>query len=90
MRPLATVCFGRGAGYLDQEDEMRDMDERFLLADAAYERGQYEEAFSMFLELAKDSHLNGMARVACMYSDGEGTARSLDKSLEWDEGSSSR
>ncbi len=68
----------------DQANETRDMDERFVLADAAYERGQYGEAFAKFLALAEDGDLSGMARVACMYADGEGTERSRDKSLEWD------
>lgn len=31
MRSSATVCFGNGAGYLDRENEMRDMDERFAV-----------------------------------------------------------
>ena len=60
------------------------MDERFALAHEAYERGQYEEAFSQFLQLAEEGDLNGMTRVACMYADGEGTPRSRDKSLAWD------
>lgn len=60
------------------------MDERFVLADAAHDRGQFEEAFATFLVLAEEGDLNGMARVACMYADGEGTARSIEKSLEWD------
>lgn len=60
------------------------MDDQFLLADAAYERGDFEEAFAKFLQLAEDGDLNGMSRVACMYGDGEGTPRSREKSLEWD------
>ena len=60
------------------------MDDQFLLADAAYERGDFEEAFAKFLQLAEDGDLNGMSRVACMYGDGEGTSRSREKSLEWD------
>ena len=60
------------------------VDDQFLLADAAYERGDFEEAFAKFLQLAEDGDLNGMSRVACMYGDGEGTPRSREKSLEWD------
>ena len=60
------------------------MDDQFLLADAAYERGDLEEAFAMFLQLAEGGDLNGMSRVACMYGDGEGTQRSREMSLEWD------
>lgn len=60
------------------------MDDQFLLADAAYERGDFEEAFAMFLQLAEGGDLNGMSRVACMYGDGEGTQRSREMSLEWD------
>lgn len=60
------------------------MDEQFLSADAAYERGDLEEAFAGFLRLAQEGDLNGMSRVACLYADGEGTARSREKSLEWD------
>ena len=60
------------------------VDDQFLLADAAYDRGDFEEAFAKFLHLAEDGDLNGMSRVACMYGDGEGTPRSREKSLEWD------
>jgi len=60
------------------------MDEQFLLADAAYERGDLEQAFASFLQLAEGGDLHGMSRVACMYADGEGTPRSREKSLEWD------
>jgi TPR repeat protein len=60
------------------------VDDQFLLADAAYERGDSEGAFAKFLQLAEDGDLNGMSRVACMYGDGEGTRRSREKSLEWD------
>ena len=63
---------------------MSDLDERFALADAAHERGDFDEAFATFLALAEDGDVNGMARVACMYADGEGIARSIEKSLEWD------
>ncbi len=60
------------------------MQEQFLLADAAYERGDFSEAFARFLELAEGGDLDSMARVACMYADGEGTPQSSDKSLGWD------
>ncbi len=60
------------------------MDDLFLLTDAAYERGEFEQAFANFLHLAEAGDLNGMARVACMYGDGEGTPRSREKSVEWD------
>ena len=59
------------------------MDDQFLLADAAYECGDFEGAFAKFLQLAEDGDLNGMSRVACMYDHGEGTRRSHEKSLEW-------
>lgn len=60
------------------------MNDQFLSADAAYERGDFKEAFDGFLELAEGGDLGGMGRVACMYDDGEGTSRDRDKSLEWD------
>jgi TPR repeat protein len=60
------------------------MDDEFLHADAAYERGDFKEAFDRFLKLAESGDLGGMERVACMYGDGEGTLRNRDKSLEWD------
>lgn len=60
------------------------MNNQFLYADAAYERGDFKEAFDRFLKLAESGDLGGMERVACMYGDGEGTSRDRNKSLEWD------
>jgi len=60
------------------------MNELFMSADTAYERGDFEDAFAKLLKLAEGGDLGGMERVACMYGDGEGTTRSRDKSLEWD------
>jgi TPR repeat protein len=87
VRPAAagggSLLWGR-LNTFNSQSEIRAMDDRFNLADDAYERGEHDGAFSKFLELAEDGDVDAMARVACMYSDGEGTAWSLDKSLEWD------
>lgn len=56
----------------------------FSQADEQYELGNFNEAFELFLKAALKGDLSAMNRVACMYSDGEGTSRDYEKSIEWD------
>ena len=59
-------------------------DDFFKLADAQYELGNLEKAFTLFLDAAELGDSSAMSRLACMYADGEGIARNHTKSLEWD------
>lgn len=56
----------------------------FSQADEQYELGNFNTAFELFLKAAVQGDLSAMSRVACMYSDGEGTTRDYEKSIEWD------
>lgn len=57
---------------------------KFELADAAYEGGDYSRSFELFLELAEDGDLDSMTRLAIMYFDGVGVRKNYRKSMLWD------
>jgi TPR repeat protein len=52
---------------------------------AAYESGDYETAFALFLRSAQGGDVDSMTRVASMYGAGEGANLDFQKSIEWDE-----
>jgi TPR repeat protein len=54
-------------------------------ASAAYDNGNYEIAFALFLKLAQSGDVDAMTRIASMYGAGEGTSLDFEKSIEWDE-----
>lgn len=56
----------------------------FLDAESAYERGDLDQAFKLFLGAAERGDSSAMSRVAVMYDSGEGTDRNIDLSIYWD------
>lgn len=50
---------------------------------AAYDSGQYEDAFKIFHDLAEDDDLAAMRNVALMYRRGQGVPRNPQKALDW-------
>ncbi len=58
--------------------------EIFNQADEAYDCGNFKEAFSLFRKSAENGNYHAMSRLACMYSDGEGTECNVDESIAWD------
>jgi len=57
----------------------------YLEADAAYENGEIEKAFRLFLRAAEEGDYDAMARVANMYSCGEGVTCNYEKAIEWEQ-----
>jgi TPR repeat protein len=56
----------------------------FDQADGAYQGGDLEAAFRLFLKAAEDGDASAMSRLALMYGDGEGVDYDLAKSIYWD------
>jgi uncharacterized protein len=54
-------------------------------ASLAYDDGDYNLAFALFLKSAHAGDVDSMTRIASMYSTAEGVALDFDKSIEWDE-----
>lgn len=52
---------------------------------AAYDDGDYDRAFALFLKQAQEGDVDAMSRIAIMYGAGEGTAVDFEKSIAWDE-----
>jgi TPR repeat protein len=50
---------------------------------AAYDSGQYEDAFKIFHDLAENDDLAAMRNVALMYRRGQGVPRNPQKALDW-------
>jgi len=50
---------------------------------AAYDAGQYEEAFKIFSDLADNDDVAAMRNVALMYRRGQGVARDPEKAIDW-------
>ena len=61
-----------------------DTENLFNEADAEYNKGNLQRAFSLFLEAAKNGDDSAMGRVACMLGDGEGVEYDFEKSVYWD------
>ena len=57
----------------------------FLKGNDLYEAGEYENAFSVFLDGANSGDTSCMTRVASMYTSGEGIeCCDYDKALHWE------
>lgn len=60
------------------------MRKRIEQAQAHYDAGELEPAFSGFLAAAEDGDVHAMCQVASMYSCGEGVRCDHGKALEWE------
>lgn len=58
--------------------------DNFSRAEAAYDAGDFAEAFRLFLEAAESGNSDAMCRVALMYESGIGTEYDAEKSIDWD------
>ena len=56
----------------------------FTQGDEAYEKGNFEMAFSLFMKAAEKGDTSAMNRVASMYTCGEGVICNYDKSIDWE------
>lgn len=56
----------------------------YILADKAFEEGNYSEAFKLFTQCAKNGDTASMGRIATMYTCGEGVECDYDKAIEWE------
>jgi TPR repeat protein len=52
-------------------------------AQAAYDKGEYEEAFKQFLSMAESGNSLAMSSTGVMYDMGQGTKKDYDKAIEW-------
>lgn len=52
-------------------------------AQAAYDKGDYEEAFKQFLTMAEQGNPLAMSSTGVMYDMGQGTKKDYDKAIEW-------
>lgn len=59
-------------------------EEIYLHADTAYDAGNFEEAFALFLKAAEHGDCNAMCRIALMYESGDGTLSDIEESIYWD------
>ena len=52
-------------------------------AQAAYDKGNYEEAFKQFLSMAEEGNPLAMSSTGVMYDMGQGTTKDYAKAIEW-------
>ena len=52
-------------------------------AQAAYDKGDYQEALKQFLSMAEQGNALAMSSTGVMYDMGQGTAKNYDKAIEW-------
>ncbi len=52
-------------------------------AQAAYDKGEFQEAFKQFLSLAEDGNALAQSSTGVMYDMGQGTKKDYDKAVEW-------
>ena len=52
-------------------------------AQAAYDKGDYQEAFKQFLSMAEGGNTLAMSSTGVMYDMGQGTQKDYDKAIEW-------
>ena len=52
-------------------------------AQAAYDKGEFEEAFKQFLSLAEEGNALAQSSTGVMYDMGQGVAKDYDKAIEW-------
>ena len=55
----------------------------FVKGQAAYERGDYTQAFEEFRSLAERGLANAQYNLGLMYKKGQGVARNYAKAVEW-------
>ena len=52
-------------------------------AQAAYDKGDFEEAFKQFLSMAEEGNGLAQSSTGVMYDMGQGTTKDYDKAVEW-------
>jgi uncharacterized protein len=52
-------------------------------AQAAYDKGNFEDAFKQFLSLAQEGNALAQSSTGVMYDMGQGVAKDYDKAIEW-------
>lgn len=52
-------------------------------AQAAYDKGEFEDAFKQFLSLAEDGNALAQSSTGVMYDMGQGTQKDYDKAVQW-------
>ena len=52
-------------------------------AQAAYDKGNYEDAFKQFLSMAEEGNALAMSSTGVMYDTGRGTIKDYDKAVGW-------
>ncbi len=52
-------------------------------AQAAYDKGNYEEAFKQFLSMAEEGNPLAMSSTGVMYDMGQGTTKDYAKATDW-------
>ncbi len=80
MRTLLSAAFllAASAAYAVPGDQAT-----FDRGVAAYDAGQYEDAFKIFSDLADNDDLAAMRNVALMYRRGQGVLRNPQKAVKW-------
>ncbi len=72
---VALALFGASIGTAFAVD--------LVSAQAAYDKGNYEEAFKQFLSMAEEGNALAMSSTGVMYDMGQGTKKDYDKAIEW-------
>ena len=52
-------------------------------AQAAYDKGDFEDAFKQFLGMAQEGNALAQSSTGVMYDMGQGVAKDYDKAVEW-------
>lgn len=52
-------------------------------AQAAYDKGDFEDAFKQFLTMAEEGNALAMSSTGVMFDMGQGTKKDYDKAVEW-------
>ncbi len=52
-------------------------------AQAAYDKGDFEDAFKQFLSMAEGGNSLAMSSTGVMYDMGQGTQKDYDKAVQW-------
>ncbi|MCR4663014.1 MAG: hypothetical protein K5622_03900 [Endomicrobiaceae bacterium] len=60
-----------------------DIDAQFLIAEEAYDREDFKEAFRWFWLAAQNGHAEAAEYLSIMYANGEYVAVNYDLSLQW-------
>ena len=60
-----------------------DIESQFLIAELAYDEGNFKEAFKWFWLAAQNGHAEAAAYLSSMYANGEYVSFNYDLSLQW-------